>query len=474
MQNDIRFHFYSIFFLLFLSGVFLFFFMKTPVVYANGGPSPCISDPVTFGNVEKKLLPLPSECPINGYCGRGENKNGEYAPSPFCVTPTHIVMHTTNGITSAEGNYEYFASGSDGREVASHFAVGADGKMMQFVEMGGSQVEYAQAVGPFDPHISIEMGSPHILASKRMMIEETGSQTQYDNVLSLVKSLMEQYNIPIENVITHKSKGGPAGDPGDGWMNDFIKDLPSASPLDGVTGGSTSGSRTDTSCWITAVGSPSEDDKPVCRTSSLGGPAGPCQQAPPPPGDIRQAIIDKWGITLDITTFQLPLAWEEFHEIDCTGFLQDIRGTTVGSWGNGYAQQFNCPGDGGNQVMFSNQWSGEFMKAILVHELTHVWQFCSEKGETNRVVNGSAFAEEGGVTNYSRTGCGFDVSLLNEDHADTIALYLNPEQGELTCGNGAPNPFANGGFPIHRGVAEQGVPKQNTSPQAPNGVGPQP
>ena len=48
------------------------------------------------------------------------------------------------------------------------------------------------------------------------------------------------------------------------------------------------------------------------------------------------------------------------------------------------------------------------------------------------------------------------------------------EQGELTCGGGRPNPFAGGGFPIHRGVAEQGVPKQNSTPQAPVGVGPQP
>ena len=240
------------------------------------------------------------------------------------------------------------------------------------------------------------------------------------------------------------------------------------------TSGTGSGSRTATSCWVTAVGSPNEDDKPVCQTSSSGGPGGPCQIAPAPPSDVKQAIIDKWGITLNLPQNQIDLAWEEFHEIDCTGFLQDIQGTVVGSWGNEYAQQFNCPGQGGSQVMFSSNWSGEFMKAILVHELTHVWQFCSEKGEANRIANGSAFGEEGGVTNYSRTGCGFDVSLLNEDHADTIALYLNPEQGELTCGGGRPNPFAGGGFPIHRGVAEQGVPKQNSSPQAPVGVGPQP
>lgn len=235
----------------------------------------------------------------------------------------------------------------------------------------------------------------------------------------------------------------------------------SAVPSGSKTGGG--GSRTSTSCWITKVGNASDDEKPICQTSSVG-PAGPCMQAPPPPANIKQAIQDKWGIRLEIPDYQQKLAWEEFHEIDCTGFLQDIKGTYVGSWANGYAQQFSCPGDEDVDVMFSNQWDGEFMKAILTHELTHVWQFCSSNGEQNRLLDGSAYQEEGGLTNYSRTGCGFDVTLLNEDHADTIALYLNPEQGELTCGNGAPNPFSGGKFPAHRTVAESGVGNRTSAP----------
>ncbi|CAN5201440.1 hypothetical protein BH09PAT1_BH09PAT1_1320 [soil metagenome] len=195
-----------------------------------------------------------------------------------------------------------------------------------------------------------------------------------------------------------------------------------------------------------------------------GGPAGPCQDAPPPPGDIRAAIISKWGITLNITQEQLPFAWKEFYQIDCTGFLQDIRGAIVGSWGNGYAQQFACPGGtgeyGSTSVMFSNQWSGEFMEAILTHELTHVWQFCTARGEQNRLEIPAAYSGEGGVSRYSREGCGYSSgfpSLYNEDHADTIALYLNPNVGELTCGNGDPNPFSGGRHPLHAGVAKRGL-----------------
>lgn len=218
---------------------------------------------------------------------------------------------------------------------------------------------------------------------------------------------------------------------------------------------------------ISAVGEVSEVEKkqlgcgdtPSKGYVSVGGgsPPGPCQSAPPPPSDVKSAIINKWGITLNLPINQVQLAWQEFHEIDCTGFLQAIRGTRVESWGYGYAQQSSCPQDGEVDVWFSNQWGGEYMKAILVHELTHVWQFCSEKGEQNRLEIPDAYNREGGLTNYSRTSCGFDVNLYNEDHADTIALYLNPNVGELTCGNGAPNPFSGGNYPLHRGVAQRGT-----------------
>lgn len=219
----------------------------------------------------------------------------------------------------------------------------------------------------------------------------------------------------------------------------------------------------------TAVGTVSGDkeNEVGCEKSTSGGssggggPAGPCQQAPAAPGDIRSAIISKWGITLNnFSQSQLQYAWKEFHQIDCKGILQDIRGTVVGIWNNAYAQQFSCPRDGGNNVMFSSQWGGsDWMAAILLHELTHVWQWCSNKGEKNRLEIPAARSQEGGLTNYSRTGCSFNVDLVNEDHADTIALYLNPNVGELTCAGGRGNPFSGGRYPAHRGVAERGTGK---------------
>lgn len=237
----------------------------------------------------------------------------------------------------------------------------------------------------------------------------------------------------------------------------------SSTPVEAIT-------ITGTQECISAVGTVAPGDKTEigCGVGSAvgGGPAGPCQEAPAPPADIRGAIIGKWGITLNLPQNQLPWAWKEFFKIDCTGFLQDIRGAIVDSWGRDYAQEFACPGKtgeyGSSSVMFSNQWAGDYMGAILSHELTHVWQFCASRGEQNRLEIPAAYGGEGGVSKYSRFECpNFQPSSMesayNEDHADTIALYLNPDQGELTCGNGAPNPYAGGAHPLHFALARRGL-----------------
>lgn len=219
-------------------------------------------------------------------------------------------------------------------------------------------------------------------------------------------------------------------------------------------------SKSSNQCF-TKVGtlSPEQEKEAGCKDieGGAGGLGGPCQVAPPPPGDIVTVIRNKWNINLqNIPSNQLLWIWQEFHEIDCTGFLQDIRGTTVVGWGNSYSQQFSCPQQGGMNVGFGN-YGESATKGLIVHELTHVWQFCSQRGEQSRLEIPAAYAAEGGLTTYSRSGCGFDISLHNEDHAETITFFLNPDLGEITCGNGLPNPYLGGKFPQHRGVAERGV-----------------
>lgn len=470
-------------------------FLLGAVIADAAGPSPCIppADQVTFSGVQKQLLPLPNECPVSGdegkFCGRGEHYSGQYAPSPQCAVPTQIVMHTTHGHLTAESLFDYFNRGSEGRGVGSHFGIGQDGKIIQMVEMGKNRVEYAQTVGPIDDHISIEMAAPGNYGS--IAQQPAG---QYQSSLKLVKALMKQYNIGPNRVVSHGSLGGGAGDPGEGWMTEFRNALKGTTDVEGlpVTGGNSTSSTSATTgttgaggktedvseCVETKVGSPdpkvtpeqpaecaNEGSSSSGGTTGGGGPAGPCMTAPPPPGDITAAIQSKWGITVTLPGNQMPYVWEEFHEIDCTGLLQDIRGTIVRSWGAGWAEQFSCPGTSGAQgeidVMFHNGWVGSFMKAILTHELTHVWQFCSSRGEANLLEVGNAYRGEGGLTKYSRRECGDFVPgldrIYHEDQADTIALYMNPDQGELTCGNGAPNPFTGGRNPLHNSAAKKGL-----------------
>lgn len=215
---------------------------------------------------------------------------------------------------------------------------------------------------------------------------------------------------------------------------------------------------------ITKVGNPdSTTPSPGPLGCTRSGSGGPCQEAPTvnytTASEYATAIQQKWDITfIGLDLDQLQMIWQEFFEIDCVGFLQDIKGTKVQRWANTYSQQFSCPQDPDTDVMFGDH-HGDFVKALITHELTHVWQACTPRGEANFLLIPAAYDGEGGLTNYSRTACGYSVDLHKEDHADTIALYLNPTIGELTCGNGAPNPFSNGAHPLHRAVAEKGVKK---------------
>lgn len=417
-------------------------------------------------------------------------------PGTCGIKPTKIVVHTTWGTETAEAQFQDFENQTRGASTA--FVVGKDGQILQMLELLSDKAEIGWGVGNYNSHaISIEVGHNGNYESR-----DAAPSAQYNALLELISALMEAYSIPLGDVeydvvntgdrpgegpIDASTLGifghyqlNPLGktDPGRGFLRDVREDIKEGGPFISSNTSSGGGSRSDTSCFITQVGQPTTEKPalpPEC-SSSGGGSFGPCQEAPAPPSDIKQAIIDKWGITLNLNNFQLLGAWEEFHEIDCTGFLQDLNGTLVNSWGNGYAQQFSCPGTSGNQgetdVMFSNDWNGEFMKAILIHELTHVWQLCTSRGEQNKIGNDEAVGSESWLTNYSRSGgCGFDIDPYKEDHADAIALYLNPEQGELTCGEGRGNPFAGGGFPAHSSNAESAVGAKSTSTNTPVGAG---
>lgn len=221
---------------------------------------------------------------------------------------------------------------------------------------------------------------------------------------------------------------------------------------------------------VTKVGDPdSAGISPIPTGCISAGSAGVCQKPPPldpgtplnPGTNILDEIKSKWGITLiNIPQEQQEAIREIFYEVDCTGFLQDIKGTVVKGTGiyGGVSRQVGCPQEAGYDVEFS-VYSYPFTKGLIIHELTHVWQMCSQRGEANKMLIPDAFWGEGGISRYSRNECSLQVgdNWQNEDHADTIALYVNQDYGELTCGEGTTNPYANGGKPLHRNVAQKGL-----------------
>lgn len=457
-----------------LLSLFIFYSFATTRVQAVDEPTKCSGQVIDLG-FPKKLLSF-DNLSRPGTCG---------------VKPTKIVMHTTWGIEGADDLWTYFEEHPEGRYASTQFTVGKDGKILQMLELLSDKAEIGWAVSYFnDDSISIEIGKYGDFNSR-----DEVPKVQYDATVKLVQALMKAYNIPVGNIEfssinnnNNPASGGPISkssegifghyqlspddrsDPGQGFLRDFREDMKKAGPAGEIgtgTGGTGSSTATSQKC-ITKVGSPTEPSPgPLGCTGGSGtgggGLPGACQAAPAVNFTTAQqyadAISQKWGITFtDMALDQMQMIWEEFHQIDCVGFLQDIKGTVVAGWDGEYSQQLSCPQDIGIDVQFGNH-HGDFVKALITHELTHVWQKCAQRGEANLLDIPAAYSAEGGLTNYSRTGCGYGVNLHNEDHADTIALYLNPTNGELTCGNGAPNPFAGGEYPLHKGVAEKGLGK---------------
>lgn len=223
---------------------------ETPVK-VSGTPTKCNGTPVSFG-AEKRFLPFPSENKLNSQekcidtvtqsCGRLEQ----------CVSPQKIVMHTTAGPvnqTTAGEIYDYFAGGSANRGVGTHFAIGRDGEVLQFVETLADKVEVVYGVGGYSDPISIELLSTPVYNNKNEV-----PKPQYNAALTLVRKLMGRYNIPVGSWTTDQKAASdafdasiPPGvyghyqlnpearasypDPGAGMMKDFLADIKTLGPI---------------------------------------------------------------------------------------------------------------------------------------------------------------------------------------------------------------------------------------------------
>lgn len=412
------------------------------VVSGGGGDADCSGTRICLPGVPKKLLPkIPEARP--GYCGDKVDL---------------IVMHTTHGgEQGAMDLWNYFASGS--RYASTQLVVGRDGSMLQMLDLFSDKSEVGHAVGGAnDRSISIELNNPGNYSSKAQVPTE-----QYQNALRLVKTLMQTYNVPISGVVSHGSLGGGAGDPGDGFMRDFVADLPGAQALDGsvtfpgesTTTTGSSQTATDASCVITKVGEPEGDPPPLppeCFATTTGEGftpvGGSCQPVTSFPANISQDMQERWGITaVGFDESKMKLIYEVFTNIQQTGFLPLVKGAHITARDGASGEQVGCPGDGTTDVFVGTGFNDASFKQILVHELAHTIQFCKPDSISHFSEVGQAIAVDGPVSGYSQTLCLYgggneDIRRM-EDYAEMISFHLNPDSGEVTCGSG-PNPFQSG------------------------------
>lgn len=174
------------------------------------------------------------------------------------------------------------------------------------------------------------------------------------------------------------------------------------------------------------------------------------------PSDIRQGLINEFGITMNGFDQQhLQWAWERMWEVSETNFPSLVRGAQIVRWDMSYSQQVGCfSGTSLNLRQFPGQ--KDYFKFHLLHELGHVAQMCNPAEATQRTAHRNAYALEGAISTYGRlggtAGCYPGVDKYNEDHADTIAYFLDRSAGFVTarCGgpSNPPNPYSNGGFPL--------------------------
>lgn len=201
-------------------------------------------------------------------------------------------------------------------------------------------------------------------------------------------------------------------------------------------------------CAVTKIGSPTALPilPPGCQTGIRPKP-------PAYPSDLRQAMIDKFQVTLNgFGQDQLKWAWEKFWDVSNTKFPALVKGTTLTAVEPGLSEQTGC-----RTVNMGAYTTEELFKVIIIHELGHVIRNCNQDIDSLKSAHLDALSHEGGVTAYADTACLPGTDRESEDYAEMIAYFLNPDVVEQTvrsCNRGVV-PFANNKYPKHFALAKQ-------------------
>lgn len=133
-----------------------------------------------------------------------------------CIGGPSIVVHKTAGMSTVEDLGHYFETTPD--ETSSHFGVGLDGRVAQYVHLGdGAAANCCIDPSNYDSYWNSYLSHYKNLNMCTFSIEhldprtDNGSdcpQAQKDASFKLVKWLMDKYNIPFSRVKGHFSIAG--------------------------------------------------------------------------------------------------------------------------------------------------------------------------------------------------------------------------------------------------------------------------
>lgn len=210
--------------------------------------------------------------------------------------------------------------------------------------------------------------------------------------------------------------------------------------------------------------------------------------APPPSPEYQKLhddILKQFGVDFDQqNTFSydyLKWAWGKLWNISNTNFLKLTRGPnnniiTIKRLDRGFNEQITCSSIlmSGTSSATGQPYPESLFKIVFIHELSHIIENCY-RNTSNIGELANIRTQEGGITSFSQNtaSCISGVSPLNEDFAETITYYLNPEFGEQRYFNDpkcpAPadnlNPFARGDKPLHQQFAAKLLGVASLTPQ---------
>jgi len=131
------------------------------------------------------------------------------------IEPKIIVLHYTgNTKDSAKSIWDYFNSGAEGRGAWTHFIIDQDGTIYQMAPVNKKAVHVKD-------YNNIAIG----IEGCGNYEKKPPTEAQYNSYLSLVKSLISEYNIPKTNVYGHYELNTCRSDPGKDFLNRIRKDL---------------------------------------------------------------------------------------------------------------------------------------------------------------------------------------------------------------------------------------------------------